>query len=114
MKRHQIWLTTIGMFSVIRSSPAWAQKLPSRMLANTPPMGWNSWNLFEQRINEQLIHEIADAIVRSGMKDAGYLTVCIDDSWVIPSQGSVTGRDEKGILIADPAKFPSGMKAVGE
>ncbi len=76
-------------------------------LALTPPMGWNSWNTFRMDINEQLIRETADAMVSSGLKDAGYTYVVIDDGWSV-------GRDEEGTLIPDPERFPSGMKALAD
>ena len=75
-------------------------------LALTPPMGWNSWNYFNcDGINEQLIREMADAMTGNGMKDAGYEYIVIDDCWQI-------GRETDGTIIADPIKFPSGMKAL--
>jgi hypothetical protein len=77
-------------------------------LAPTPPMGWNSWNAFEVDINEAKIKEIADAMVSSGMRDAGYKYLVIDDAWMAPQ------RDSLGNLVADPNKFPSGMKAIGD
>ena len=77
-------------------------------LARTPPMGWNSWNTFRTNVNERLIHEIVDALVTTGMRDAGYQYVCIDDGW------QQSGRDENHDLIADSTKFPSGMKALGD
>ena len=73
-------------------------------LAPTPPMGWNSWNKFGCRIDENLIKETADAIVSSGMKDAGYRYVNIDDCWEAPQ------RDANGNLATDPQRFPHGMK----
>lgn len=75
-------------------------------LAPTPPMGWNSWNKFGCRIDEQLIRETADAMVSSGMKDAGYTYVNIDDCWEAPQ------RDANGRLTTDTARFPGGMKAL--
>ncbi len=74
-------------------------------LALTPPMGWNSWNKFGCDVSEKLIKEIADAFVTSGMKDAGYQYVVIDDCWQVD-------RDSQGNIIADPVRFPSGMKAL--
>jgi alpha-galactosidase len=71
-------------------------------------MGWNSWNTFEVNISEDLIREIADILVSSGMKDAGYTYLVIDDGWEAKT------RDEKGNLVADPEKFPNGMKAVSD
>ncbi|MDT0688979.1 glycoside hydrolase family 27 protein [Salegentibacter sp. F188] len=76
-------------------------------LADTPPMGWNTWNTFACDINEDLIKETADAIVASGMKEAGYEYVIIDDCW----HGE---RDEKGFIQVDPERFPSGMKALAD
>ena len=76
-------------------------------LADTPPMGWNTWNTFACDINENLIKETADAMVASGMKDAGYEYVIIDDCW----HGE---RDEKGFIQVDPERFPSGMKALAD
>ena len=51
------------------------------VLAQKPPMGWNSWNTFGAHINEQLIMEMADTMVAEGYKDAGYEYVIIDDCW---------------------------------
>lgn len=76
-------------------------------LARTPPMGWNSWNKFACNVNEQLIREMADAMVTSGMKDAGYVYLVIDDCWQI-------GRDAHGNILPDPQRFPSGMKALAD
>ncbi len=72
-------------------------------LAKTPPMGWNSWNKFGCNVNEKLIIEIADAMVSSGMKNAGYKYIIIDDCW----QG---GRHKNGEIFADKKRFPHGMK----
>ena len=78
--------------------------LPSRdALAPTPPMGWNSWNNFSAEIDEQLIREMTDALVDSGMKDAGYQYVCLDDGW----------QGRRGDLWNE-ARFPNGMKAIGD
>jgi len=76
-------------------------------LALVPPMGWNSWNKFGCNVNERLVRGAADTMVATGMRDAGYLYVVIDDCWQVD-------RDAQGTLIADPAKFPSGMKALGD
>lgn len=76
-------------------------------LAMTPPMGWNSWNAFEKDIDEEKIKAIADAMVTSGMRDAGYTYLVLDDAWM------ASERDKDGRLVADPKKFPSGMKAIG-
>ena len=78
------------------------------ILAQTPPMGFNTWNTFGPDINEQMVLEMADVIVEKGYKDAGYEYVVIDDCW------SLRERDENGNLVADPDKFPHGMKYVGD
>lgn len=78
------------------------------MIKNTPPMGWNSWNTFGANINEQLIRDTADIMVEKGLLDLGYEYLVIDDCW------SLKERDENGRLVADPEKFPNGMKAVAD
>jgi len=84
--------------------------LPDAMdnLAPTPPMGWNSWNPFGKNVSEQVIRETADAMVNSGLKDAGFTYLVIDDYW----QGT---RDTvTGVLNYDPERFPSGIKALAD
>ena len=76
-------------------------------LADTPPMGWNSWNKFACDINEDLIKEVADAMVETGLRDAGYLYVNLDDCW----HGE---RDSLGFIQACPEKFPSGIKSLAD
>ena len=76
-------------------------------LAQTPPMGWNSWNKFACKVNEQVIRDTADSMVASGMKDAGYQYVVIDDCWQGP-------RDKDGFITADAQAFPSGIKALAD
>ncbi len=76
-------------------------------LALTPPMGWNTWNKFACNINEKIIRETADAMVTSGMKDAGYKYIVMDDCW----QGV---RDSLGFIHPDPVRFPSGIKALAD
>ena len=76
-------------------------------LALTPPMGWNSWNKFACNITEDTVRKTADAMVSSGMRDAGYQYVVIDDCW----HGK---RDADGFIQADPQKFPSGIKALAD
>ena len=79
----------------------------AQQLAQTPPMGWNSWNKFACDVNDQLIREMADAMVSSGLRAAGYQYVNIDDCWQV-------SRDAQGNIIADPAKFPGGIKALAD
>ncbi|HTP68816.1 MAG TPA: glycoside hydrolase family 27 protein [Dongiaceae bacterium] len=76
-------------------------------LAQTPPMGWNSWNKFACNVSEDLIKSVADAIASNGMKDAGYQYVVIDDCWQV-------SRDENGNIVADPQRFPSGIKTLAD
>ena len=97
---------SIVLFFVLATNILFAQKFKN--LAPTPPMGWNSWNKFQcDGISEQVIKEIADAMVSSGMKNAGYQYVVIDDCWQI-------ARDSAGFIIADPKKFPSGIKSLAD
>lgn len=93
------------LISFLSFPGAYAQKFDS--LALTPPMGWNSWNNFACEVDEKLIRETADAMVSSGMKDAGYTYVVIDDCW----HGE---RDSLGFIQANPERFPSGMKALAD
>lgn len=93
------------LLSAFFAAAAYGQKF--EQLAQTPPMGWNSWNKFGCNVNEALIRETADAMVSSGMKDAGYLYVNIDDCW----HGE---RDAQGFIKPDAARFPSGMKALAD
>ncbi|RFZ94477.1 glycoside hydrolase family 27 protein [Mucilaginibacter conchicola] len=91
---------------VLFCGAATAQKFND--LALTPPMGWNSWNKFAcDGISEKAIRDVADAMVTSGMKDAGYQYIVIDDCWQV-------GRDSIGNIIADEKKFPSGIKALAD
>lgn len=90
---------------LLLAANAHAQKFEN--LAATPQMGWNSWNKFACNIDEKLIRETADAMVRIGMKDAGYEYVNIDDCW----HGK---RDKNGNIQPDPERFPSGMKALAD
>lgn len=76
--------------------------------AVTPPLGWNSWNSFGCGVTEDMVRQAADAMVSSGMRDAGYEYVVVDDCWFDPQ------RDAQGNLRAHPTKFPSGMKALGD
>lgn len=78
------------------------------MVMHTPPLGWNSWNTFGEEINEKLIMESADTMVETGLLDAGYNYIVIDDCW------SLHERDENGRIIPDPVKFPHGMKYVAD
>ncbi|HEX7159147.1 MAG TPA: alpha-galactosidase [Edaphobacter sp.] len=77
-------------------------------LAKTPPMGWNSWNKYACKgLNEKVVRETADAMVSNGMKDGGYQYIVMDDCWQ-------TSRDAQGNIVADPERFPSGIKALAD
>ncbi len=78
------------------------------MILTKPPKGWNTWNTFGSEINEDVIKESADAMVSTGLKDAGYEYIVIDDCWSLPD------RDENGRIITNPTRFPSGMKALAD
>src|SRR6185295_7419947 len=77
-------------------------------VARTPPMGWNQWNTFGCTISDALVRQTADRIVSTGLRDAGYNYVNIDDCWM------ARNRNSSGHLIADPANFPNGMRAVAD
>lgn len=78
------------------------------MFTLRPPMGWNSWNTFAEKIDENLVREMADVIVEKGLDKVGYNYVVIDDCWAEKT------RDENGRLVPDKKKFPSGMKALSD
>ena len=94
------------LFCCAISGLVFAQKFEE--LAQPPPMGWNSWNTFQTNINEQMLRDMVDAYVASGMRDAGYTYFVLDDGWM------AMDRDKDGNLVADPKKFPSGMKAFAD
>ena len=77
-------------------------------LCAVPPMGWNSWNTFAENINEDLVKETVDTMKEQGFLEAGYEYVVMDDCW------SLKERDAEGRLVADPEKFPSGIKALAD
>lgn len=95
---------TLGVAFLLTTLTAAAQ---TGTLAPTPPMGWNSWNKFGCNVSEAMIREMADAMVSSGMKDAGYQYIVIDDCWQVE-------RDKGGNIIPDPAHFPSGVAALAD
>ena len=93
MKTKLILVSALLVFTMYLN----AQKYEN--LALTPPMGWNSWNKFAQNVDENMIREIADAMVATGMKDAGYEYIVIDDYW----HGK---RDSLGFIHPDKTRFP--------
>src|SRR5579859_5482098 len=88
-----------------RVDPPALHKVPDNGLAKTPPMGWNSWNKFAGRVDDAAVRGVADAMVKSGMKDAGYVYINIDDTW----EGE---RDAKGNIQSNK-KFHD-MKALSD
>jgi alpha-galactosidase len=107
------WKSLLAVGLLLLSSTAFVATAPpagalDNGVGRTPPMGWNSWNTFFCNINESLIRGMADSIVSSGMRDAGYEYVVVDDCWMNPN------RDSSGNLQGDPTRFPSGMKALGD
>ncbi len=101
--RTAILATLIATATLLTPRPLSAQVT----LAPTPPMGWNSWNKFACHVDENLLRQTADAMVKSGMKDAGYQYVIIDDCWQ-------TSRDKNGNIVADAEHFPSGIQALAD
>ena len=99
-KNYLLWL-----FMAFLPTFLYAQKWNE--LSKTPQMGWSSWNKFQGNINEEIIVGIADALVSSGLRDAGYTYLNIDDCW----HGE---RDMNGFIQPDPQKFPKEMKWLAE
>ena len=91
--------------AIERIDPPALHNVPYNGLAKTPPMGWNSWNQFQSKIDDKTVREVVDAMVASGMRDAGYIYVNIDDTW----EGV---RDAQGNLTSNK-KFPD-MKALAD
>ena len=101
MKKIKLWLVAIALLPAVCFAQKWDD------LSQTPQMGWSSWNKFQGNINEDIIKGIADAMVSSGLRDAGYTYINIDDCW----HGK---RDADGFIQPDPKHFPSGMKALAD
>jgi alpha-galactosidase len=98
------WLAAVAMCA-LGCGVGGAQTSVSAGLAMTPPMGWNSWNHFAGKVTEQDVKDAADALVATGMRDAGYVYVNVDDTW----EGT---RDAQGVLHTND-KFPD-MKGLGD
>jgi alpha-galactosidase len=131
MRIHRInprWKMTAGTIvvgmSIALAPPTWPSRARPKLaqppgpqssvhaevdgLALTPPMGWYPWNMFgEEPQNEKLIKEIADALVGSGMKDAGY-------AYVGPDEGICFSRGTDGKLTTNLARYPSGLRGLGD
>lgn len=104
MKMNGRFLLTILLLLLL---PVIGRAQTRESLSLTPQMGWSSWNNFQGNINEDIIKSIADAMVASGLKDAGYTYINIDDCW----HGK---RDADGFIQADPKHFPHGIKALAD
>jgi alpha-galactosidase len=101
-------ISAVAVALAVTSALARPARALENGLAKTPPMGWNSWNTFGCDIDEHLIRDTADAIVSSGLRDAGYEYVNIDDCWEAPT------RDAQGRLRANPERFPSGIATLAD
>ncbi|MDD9269350.1 NPCBM/NEW2 domain-containing protein [Paenibacillus sp. GCM10023248] len=108
MRRAWLIVTLLIMVSMYFFTPSIPAEASENGLAKTPPMGWNTWNKFGCNVSESLVKEMADAMVSSGMKDAGYQYVNIDDCWQT-SRDATTGK-----IVVDPVRFPNGMKALAD
>jgi alpha-galactosidase len=97
-----LFFAVFALALVPATQPVTAQ---AQNVAQTPPMGWNSWNFFADKVTDKDIRAAADNLVATGMKDAGYIYINIDDTW----EGQ---RDASGILHTN-AKFPD-MKALAD
>ena len=104
MKRLSTLLLILGIILSVEGLRA--QKYDE--LAKTPQMGWNSWNKFACDINEELIRDIADAMIEKGIADAGYVYINLDDCW------HASERDADGFIQCDAERFPSGIKALAD
>ena len=104
MKIMKLFLASF-LACILSVSSAYAQKWEG--LADKPQMGWSTWNKFQEKISEDVIIGIADAMVESGLRDAGYTYINIDDCW----HGE---RDKDGFIQVDATKFPHGMKYIAD
>jgi alpha-galactosidase len=115
MNKHTRTTLTIGLVLVLAALCYLPNRLSSPAalalddgLARTPPMGWNSWNHFGcGGVDQWTIQRAANAMVASGMRDAGYQYVVVDDCWQIK-------RDAQGAIVADPERFPDGIAALAD
>ena len=100
-----------------REAQSLLQIMVGDALALTPPMGWNSWNSFEGSISEQVVYEIADALERSGMRDAGYVYINLDDHWADINRELVVYKNNVSAewrMTADKKRFPNGLKPIAD
>ena len=98
---------TAAAAAVAATAPAPATAAPTGV-ALTPPMGFNSWNYYHCNIDERAIYQIADALIEKGLAQKGYTYVNIDDCWQVAREPATDA------IVPDPARFPSGMKAIAD
>ncbi|WP_442785212.1 glycoside hydrolase family 27 protein [Amycolatopsis sp. H20-H5] len=111
MQRLAVAMAACCAVATVLAVPAQAAELPviaATAPSASPPMGWNSWNRFGCHINEQVIRAAADGLISSGMREAGYKYVNIDDCW------AESQRDAAGRFEANHTTFPSGIKALAD
>ncbi|MBV9684821.1 MAG: alpha-galactosidase [Solirubrobacterales bacterium] len=106
--RRRVWLVVLCLWAAGLGGLAPSAAGEENGLSATPPMGWNDWYTAYCGVNAQLVEQSAQAMVNDGMKAAGYQYVNIDDCWMAPS------RDSAGNLVADPTRFPGGIKPVAD
>ncbi|XP_044495344.1 alpha-galactosidase-like isoform X2 [Mangifera indica] len=104
-----LWISNVTCAMNISSSAnftTYTEFLLANGIAQTPPMGWNSWNHYQCNIDERIVKTTADALVATGLAALGYKYVNIDDCW------AEAERDWRGNLVAKSSTFPSGIKAL--
>ena len=108
MPRLRVFLTVAAVCAAVLAAAAQSASAEANGVAPTPPMGWNDWYSVYCGVNAQLVEQTAQEMVANGMKAAGYDYVNIDDCWMASS------RDAAGNLVADPTRFPDGIKPVAD
>ncbi|HJS93442.1 MAG TPA: hypothetical protein VJ741_04200 [Solirubrobacteraceae bacterium] len=108
IRRPHVWLLAACLTAACLGGLAPIAAAENNGLAVTPPMGWNDWYSVFCGVNAPLVEQTAQTMVSNGMKAAGYDYVNIDDCWMAPS------RDSSGNLVADPTRFPDGIKPVAD
>jgi alpha-galactosidase len=96
-----------------------SKPLPPLPRFSKPPMGWNAWNSYQTNVSSVDVKAVADTFVSSGMKEAGYTYVNLDDGWtkqstLLPGGKTTSTRDTDGNIIVDATRFPQGIKDVAD
>jgi alpha-galactosidase len=115
LKSEGTWNTTLRATNALGTTDRILKIVCGNTLALTPPMGWNSWNVFSRSVNESHVRAAADAMISSGLINHGWSYINIDDCWQIKHSSKdsmLVGqpRDEKGMINTNK-KFPD-MKAL--